>query len=1224
MKRLLRKLLLTACSLFYFCIPIHAADFYWVGGTGNWSDFINHWATISGGGVFHATVPGPGDNVFFDNNSFTANDTVYADVPQMLCMSMDWTGAPGTPVFYNQVSAVLTVSGTLTLISGMQLSGFSSIYFNATTGGNQVTAAGRLATVHLSFNGPGSYSLADSLDCTELIVNNGQFYSNDYAINCQYLGIQDSNAVAFYFGQSVITVSTYCFFLMPGIMVDADSAILTCGMIAVSGQHFKKIVTNGINADNSMIDELDINLWNYNQINNSIIKNAAFTAPTTLTGSGNHYWRAAFMDDAQITGNNTFDSLYFNKPGSRVTLSGSQTINNVFEVNATCGAGMINIYSQQMGVPSYFIKNSGTVTLDQVVLQDIIASGGALFTANNSAGKGITTGWTINTPSTTTLYWVGGAGNWSDQAHWAVSSGGAGGNCSPSPWNHVVIDQNSFTAPGETLIVDVVSANCYNLDLSAVNNQTVIFSGNQFAGLNVFGSLAISDQVTMDVSPINMVAGSGINTITTGAVKLLELQFMGSGTWMLTDSLHADYINFYSGHLITANNPVQSWQFILAVNNSSGSLDLGTSYIQTEYWSFYDSLAVSGDSSRIDCLEFNGGPVQNYGEINIRKYGFISGLNYTVRSAELAPETEISGSGIFFSKAVFTDNGYIEGSHTFDTLISTLQSCIFEIGDTVTINNYFHAAGDCQVLMTLKSLNPVQPALLFSNAGNIQLDYAVIRNTKTSGTGNFTAVNSLADSASTGWNIVPLVNRNLFWVGGKGNWNDPIHWSLTSGGPGGNCPPSLYDDVFFDVNSFTGSGDTVFQDSMAIYMHDMNWTGALHHPVFFSNYFLDDMNVYGSLILIQDMEFNYGNWGWYNEINMRSDSVNTIIQTAGHPLIPRLNFDGYGNWTIADSLETRRLQLTNGFIYTDSKPLKAESIQCFPPVSGGMFLGTSIVNCWEWNVPYANTLIAGDSSTIITTHFRSDHNQVYGYVSDTITLAIGSIINQLNVRADGSNVLVDVAVKNMIVHERNELYAENSYIEHLMLTGPVNISGVFTVDTLYCNFKGDTLRLEDSLTVNQSFLSIADSAGPIVIQSGVDTVQAVLLSPAGNMICLDYIHLKSIAASGGAVFYAGDHSLDLGNNTGWIWSSCFTSVDELNSSTAVSVYPNPVKDVLQISVPHHQVKEINLISLEGKAVMTQSGKISYRLNVSELVSGMYILEVRTQDALLRRKILITH
>src|SRR5690606_29875697 len=96
-----------------------AQDYYWVGGSGNWSD-INHWATTSGGTTIHAVVPGPYNNVIFDANSgFTTGDnTVTLDVTAN-CHDMTWVGAQATPVITGGETNPLNVYGSMTLQSGM-------------------------------------------------------------------------------------------------------------------------------------------------------------------------------------------------------------------------------------------------------------------------------------------------------------------------------------------------------------------------------------------------------------------------------------------------------------------------------------------------------------------------------------------------------------------------------------------------------------------------------------------------------------------------------------------------------------------------------------------------------------------------------------------------------------------------------------------------------------------------------------------------------------------------------------------------------------------------------------------------------------------------------------------------------------------------------------------------------------------------------------------------
>src|SRR5437867_2641894 len=62
-------LLLT--MMFFFVLPAsaQAAERYWVGGTGNWSDNTNHWAASSNGSP-GASTPSASDNCNFDGSSF--------------------------------------------------------------------------------------------------------------------------------------------------------------------------------------------------------------------------------------------------------------------------------------------------------------------------------------------------------------------------------------------------------------------------------------------------------------------------------------------------------------------------------------------------------------------------------------------------------------------------------------------------------------------------------------------------------------------------------------------------------------------------------------------------------------------------------------------------------------------------------------------------------------------------------------------------------------------------------------------------------------------------------------------------------------------------------------------------------------------------------------------------------------------------------------------------
>ena len=110
----------------------NAADFYWVNGSGNWSDFANHWATTSGGTTFHTQPPSPADNVFLDSNSFISSfDTLYVDqgLTNIYCKDFKCDSLLINPTFYCHVNAVLNVFGSIILSNDINFSLLGKITF---------------------------------------------------------------------------------------------------------------------------------------------------------------------------------------------------------------------------------------------------------------------------------------------------------------------------------------------------------------------------------------------------------------------------------------------------------------------------------------------------------------------------------------------------------------------------------------------------------------------------------------------------------------------------------------------------------------------------------------------------------------------------------------------------------------------------------------------------------------------------------------------------------------------------------------------------------------------------------------------------------------------------------------------------------------------------------------------------------------------------------------
>jgi len=71
------------------------------------------------------------------------------------------------------------------------------------------------------------------------------------------------------------------------------------------------------------------------------------------------------------------------------------------------------------------------------------------------------------------------------------------------------------------------------------------------------------------------------------------------------------------------------------------------------------------------------------------------------------------------------------------------------------------------------------------------------------------------------------------------------------------------------------------------------------------------------------------------------------------------------------------------------------------------------------------------------------------------------------------------------------------------------------------------------------------------------------------------------------------------------------SVEELNSSWNVSVYPNPTRDEFVITAPNSGIYEASLFDLAGKFISKQIIMNTNRMDVRSLANGSYYLQVRS-------------
>jgi hypothetical protein len=63
----------------------------------------------------------------------------------------------------------------------------------------------------------------------------------------------------------------------------------------------------------------------------------------------------------------------------------------------------------------------------------------------------------------------------------------------------------------------------------------------------------------------------------------------------------------------------------------------------------------------------------------------------------------------------------------------------------------------------------------------------------------------------------------------------------------------------------------------------------------------------------------------------------------------------------------------------------------------------------------------------------------------------------------------------------------------------------------------------------------------------------------------------------------------------------------------ISIYPNPITDILNIDIPKNiNVKSINIYSIDGKIIEKNMYSFkSEQLNISKLATGSYVLNIET-------------
>lgn len=1159
-----------------------AADYYWVGGGGSWSD-LNHWRLGSSGGSIPSIVPSAADNVFFTSASGFGTTTVAKTVTldaDGFCKNMNWAAnVPNSPRFVRGNAAYsLEVWGDAVLAPSATYA--VTLAFKGTTANTITTNGTVIGELGMEIDkSTGSLTVTDSLvqgtltnssGVNQTILTSGTFNIAGKKIVGYQFYSQNTNTRTLDMANADVNYRFQYRVTGTGKTINASGSTLTAqGYFFTNGGTYNRVIaTVGSTPGTFSIDSTTFTAIYFTQassasgaalrygntvtdslvfsgagrlFNNNTVAHVRFGMQSYIMGTGNIIGTAQCDHDFQVTGNftNTVDTLLL-AANHTSTFDGIFNINKYLFVDGAPCEAFTEINGDTTDGSLNFAPGA-VANLSYVILTGVEAYGpGTPFTVDGIDGGG-NLGFTITPPASiggTTLYWVGGPGDWNDRTHWSATSGGAGGACVPFMSDDVVFDGNSGLATG--IVTTTSSSFCRNMTWTNVG--TVTFNESATSAFRMYGSIVLDPSVTMNAT-IEM-RDTAVASITTNGSTLGTLQFTvaktGTGVVTLTD----DWNNPAGGRILhqsggfSMSGRTVTIDYYWSNTALPRSLDITNATITTtsrwDYRFANRTLAATGSHVTSQYVFATSGPVNvNYPRVDLAYGGSLTNIfaiDATTFGQLTFTSTLNTSNGLISSnntirRLEYKGAGVIGGGNTIDTLILA-GSRIYTFGTGINnINKYLSAqATPCTGLTEMRgnapaTLNFISGAV--ANVGNVYM-----QNMTATGAITPIAFNGADAGGNTGWNISAAAGAPRYWVGGAGDWNDAAHWSTTSGGASGACIPTVYDDVYFDANSgFTPASKTVTIDNGNAYSRNLNWANATNAPIW-NKSTIWNMEVWGDSIILNPAAtftasiyvkgttpaFLKGNV--LGDFDFNIDKPGSSLRILNNYSNAQTNIGLYNGALNASGIKLDVLQVDNSGGTNNVFAIDISNSTVTAPFG------------WRFQGTIANHTLSAANSSITTNDFKAN-GMSYDTVnvSSIITTSVSmnsTTINTLNFTNPSSASATGIVGANNIL-------GRVEYKGGGVITGTNNVIGtlIFFPGSTY------TLTAGTNTTITGDWYGSGTPCRLTQIYSSSPAANATVTMTSANAT-FDYVRLRRITAAGaGAPFRALNHTDDQGNNTNW-------------------------------------------------------------------------------------------
>lgn len=698
-------------------------------------------------------------------------------------------------------------------------------------------------------------------------------------------------------------------------------------------------------------------------------------------------------------------------------------------------------------------------------------------------------------------YWVGGTATWDGTAgtKWDTVSGGGGGAAVPTAADSCFFDASSGAVT--VTISGLNTVNCRSIDFTGFTGtlshpaNTWINVGDGTAGNTIFYSGMTYTIGSATTSYIIFKSTAIGNQITFAGKTMPMVTFNGpGGSWIFQDSLTTgslSRVNLAEGTLRWDGNSDNS-----GLTHTIGSFISDNT--NTRVNTLGDStITASQDSTPWTCTNGSNLTVNAGNSIIILTGAGATFNNGSSSSPKNYNELRITGAG----------TATLKGSATYAKLertgtASSDDSFTIEGGSNI-VTNTFTLAGNSASNRLFVSSGVIGTAITITNTGITEVFSNVdFRDIRLSESYDASSITGGSGDCGGNSNLTFTTAVPQYWYRNTGNWSDATKWFTASGGSGAGRVPLPQDDAIFDSASFSINSQTITTDMPRI-GRSIYWNSTTNNATW-SLPISSSQIMYGALSLNNNMTVSQSS---SHTLYFNGRSHNTILR-SGRTLAGGVRITAIGgSITMLDSFYCSQDIILyagdlygNGFEINSNRSFATSGAltRSYVIGSGGFSAFPSATVTW-WNISGSNYTIDASDSTI----------SVAGTNNNVKTFA-GAGRTYNNLRIYGTNT------------SQHNFTGSNTF-------------NVFTIDTSTAASKTVKFTAGTTTTIG-SLIAIGTPTKTITI----DTITAAThtLSKSSGLVCGDYLSIKNSVATGGAVWYAGNHSTNVSGNTGWKFLSC--------------------------------------------------------------------------------------